>query len=59
MLDVRKLRILREVDRRGSIAAPADALRYTPSAVSQQLAALQAGAGVTLLERVGVACSAR
>jgi DNA-binding transcriptional LysR family regulator len=53
MLDVRKLRILREVETRGSIAAAADALRYTPSAVSQQLAALQAEAGVTLLERVG------
>jgi DNA-binding transcriptional LysR family regulator len=39
--------------RGGSIAAAADALRYTPSAVSQQLAALQGEAGVTLLERVG------
>jgi len=53
MLDVRKLRVLREVDARGTIAAAADALSYTPSAVSQQLAALQAEAGVTLLERVG------
>ncbi|HEY6776700.1 MAG TPA: LysR family transcriptional regulator [Thermoleophilaceae bacterium] len=53
MLDVRKLRVLREVDARGTIAAAADALQYTPSAVSQQLAALQAEAGVTLLERVG------
>jgi DNA-binding transcriptional LysR family regulator len=53
MLDVRKLRVLREVETRGTIAAAADALRYTPSAVSQQLAALQAEAGVTLLERVG------
>jgi DNA-binding transcriptional LysR family regulator len=53
MLDVRKLRILREVETRGSIAAAADALSYTPSAVSQQLAALQAEAGATLLERVG------
>jgi DNA-binding transcriptional LysR family regulator len=53
MLDVRKLRVLREVENRGTIAAAADALQYTPSAVSQQLAALQAEAGVTLLERVG------
>jgi hypothetical protein len=45
MLDVRKLRILREVETRGSIAAAAGALRYTPSAVSQQLAALQVEAG--------------
>jgi DNA-binding transcriptional LysR family regulator len=53
MLDVRKLRVLREVENRGTIAAAADALQYTPSAVSQQLAALQAEVGVTLLERVG------
>jgi DNA-binding transcriptional LysR family regulator len=53
MLDVRKLRVLREVETRGTIAAAADAMRYTPSAVSQQLAALQAEAGVTLIERVG------
>jgi DNA-binding transcriptional LysR family regulator len=53
MLDVRKLRVLREVDTRGTIAAAADAMRYTPSAVSQQLAALQAEAGVPLIERVG------
>lgn len=53
MLDVRKLRVLREVEARGTIAAAADALRYTPSAVSQQLAALQAETGVALLERVG------
>jgi DNA-binding transcriptional LysR family regulator len=53
MLDVRKLRVLREVQARGTIAAAADALQYTPSAVSQQLAALQAEAGVILLERVG------
>jgi DNA-binding transcriptional LysR family regulator len=53
MLDVRKLRVLREVEARGTIAAAADALRYTPSAVSQQLTALQAEAGVPLLERVG------
>jgi DNA-binding transcriptional LysR family regulator len=53
VLDVRKLRVLREVETRGTIAAAAAALRYTPSAVSQQLATLQAEAGVALVERVG------
>src|SRR6266851_4877860 len=41
MLDVRKLRLLRELAHRATIAAVADALAYTPSAVSQQLAALE------------------
>jgi DNA-binding transcriptional LysR family regulator len=53
MLDLRRLRLLRELDERGTIAAVADALRYTPSAVSQQLAMLEREAGVTLLERAG------
>lgn len=53
MLDVRKLRLLRELARRGTIAAVADALAYTPSAISQQLAALEREAGVPLLERAG------
>ena len=53
MLDVRKLRLLRELAHRGTIAAVADALVYTPSAVSQQLAALEREAGVQLLERTG------
>src|ERR1035441_7847252 len=48
MLDVRKLRLLRELAHRGTIAAVADALAYTPSAVSQQLAALEREAGVPL-----------
>ena len=51
MLDVRRLRVLREVALRGSIAAAAEALRFTPSAVSQQLAKLELEAGVPLLER--------
>ena len=51
MLDVRRLRVLCEVARRGSLAAAADALSYTPSAVSQQIAALEREAGTTLLER--------
>ena len=53
MLDVRKLRLLRELAQRGTIAAVAGALNYTPSAVSQQLAALEHEAGVALLERSG------
>src|SRR3954468_16508300 len=53
MLDLRRLRLLRELGERGTIAAVADALRFTPSAVSQQLAMLEREAGVPLLERVG------
>ncbi|GAB2565566.1 LysR substrate-binding domain-containing protein [Nocardia heshunensis] len=53
MLDVRRLRLLRELAHRGTIAAVADALTYTPSAVSQQLTALEREAGVPLLERTG------
>jgi DNA-binding transcriptional LysR family regulator len=53
MIDLRRLRLLRELRERGTIAAVADALSYTPSAVSQQLAALEREAGVQLLERVG------
>jgi DNA-binding transcriptional LysR family regulator len=51
MLDVRRLRVLCEVAHRGSLAAAAHALSYTPSAVSQQIAALEREAGATLLER--------
>lgn len=53
MLDVRKLRLLRELAHRGTIASVADALNYTPSAVSQQLTALEREAGTPLLERTG------
>jgi DNA-binding transcriptional LysR family regulator len=51
VLDVRRLRVLREVARRGSIAAAADALSFTSSAVSQQIAVLERETGVVLLER--------
>ena len=51
MLDLRRLRLLREFRLRGSIAATAAALGYTPSAVSQQLAALEREAGAPLLDR--------
>ena len=53
MLDLRRLRLLHELHARGTIAAVADALRYTPSAVSQQLAVLEREAGVPLLEKAG------
>ncbi len=53
MLDVRKLRLLRELAHRATITAVAEALCYTPSAVSQQLAALEREAGVPLLQRTG------
>src|SRR5919202_4491531 len=53
MLDLRRLRLLRELHERGTIAAVADALQYTPSAVSQQLAVLEREAGVRLLDRAG------
>ena len=51
MLDVRRMRVLREVAVRGSFSAAADALAYTQSAVSQQIAALEREAGTTLVER--------
>ena len=53
MLDLRRLRLLRELSERGTIASVADALQFTPSAVSQQLAMLEREAGVPLLERAG------
>ncbi|WP_369638718.1 LysR family transcriptional regulator, partial [Nocardia sp. JMUB6875] len=53
MLDVRRLRLLRELAHRKTIAAVAEALTYTPSAVSQQLTALEREAGVPLLDRTG------
>lgn len=53
MLELRRLRLLRELHERGTVAAVADALQFTPSAVSQQLAMLEREAGVQLLERAG------
>ncbi len=53
MLSVWRLQLLREVARRGTIAAAANAMNLTPSAVSQQLAALEREVGTDLLERVG------
>jgi DNA-binding transcriptional LysR family regulator len=51
MLNVPRLRVLREVAQRGSFSAAADALSYTQSAVSQAVATLEAETGTTLLER--------
>jgi DNA-binding transcriptional LysR family regulator len=51
MLNVSRLRVLSEVARRGSFSGAADALSYTQSAVSQQIAALEAETGMTLLQR--------
>jgi DNA-binding transcriptional LysR family regulator len=51
MLDVRRMRVLREVAQRGSFSAAADSLAYTQSAVSQQIAALEREAGTRLVER--------
>jgi DNA-binding transcriptional LysR family regulator len=51
MLDTHRLRLLREFAERGTISATAAALGYTPSAVSQQLAALERESGAVLLDR--------
>ena len=53
MLDLRRLRLLRELKISGTIAAVADALAYSSSSVSQQLSLLETEAGVPLLTKVG------
>jgi len=53
VLDLHRLRLLRELKHRGTLAAVAEALAYTPSAISQQLSVLETEAGVPLLERAG------
>jgi molybdate transport repressor ModE-like protein len=53
MLDVRRLRVLREIARHGTIAAAARALHFSASAVSQQIAVLEREANAVLLERNG------
>lgn len=53
MIDVRRLRILREVARGGSFSAAADSLGYTPSAISQQMATLERETATTLVLRTG------
>lgn len=53
MLDIRRLRLLHELRVRGTVAAVAAALSYSPSSVSQQLAALEREAGAVLLVKSG------
>ncbi|MFI7588220.1 LysR family transcriptional regulator [Spongisporangium articulatum] len=53
IMDLRRLRVLREVERRGTVSAAAETLHLTPSAVSQQVAGLARELGVPLLERNG------
>ncbi|MEO7123980.1 MAG: LysR substrate-binding domain-containing protein [Lacisediminihabitans sp.] len=53
MLDVRRLRLLRELQIRGTLAEVAAALSYSPSSVSQQLSLLEKEVGVELLRKTG------
>lgn len=53
MIDLIALTSLRAIDTHGSVVAAADALGFTPSAVSQQVKRLERQTGVPLLERVG------
>ena len=51
--DLHRLRVLRELEERGTLGAVAVALGYTPSAVSQQLGVLEKEVGARLLEKAG------
>lgn len=53
MLDIRRLRLLRELKVRGTLASVATALNFSPSSVSQQLALLEKEVGVELLRKTG------
>ena len=57
MLDVKRMRVLREVAAQGSFSAAAEALAYTQSAVSQQIAALEREAGTRLVEAHRIAAT--
>jgi DNA-binding transcriptional LysR family regulator len=52
-MDLKRLRILRELSDRGTVGATAEAMDVTPSAVSQQLKTLQDELGVVLVEKSG------
>lgn len=52
-MDLRRLRVLVELSRLGTMRAVADALQYGTSAVSQQVAALERDVGTTLIEPDG------
>jgi DNA-binding transcriptional LysR family regulator len=51
MLNHARLSVFRELARRGSFTAAADALSYTQSAISQQISALEREVGAVLVER--------
>ena len=51
MLDVRRMKVLREVAACGSFSGAAESLSFTQSAISQHVAALEREAGATLVER--------
>jgi len=51
--DLQRLRILRELAKRRTLTAVADALGYSPSAMSQQMAVLEKEAGTALMQRAG------
>jgi DNA-binding transcriptional LysR family regulator len=53
VIDVRRLKVLQAVVETGSVSAAAELMSYSPSAVSQQLSALEHETGVRLFERVG------
>ncbi|WP_436529665.1 LysR family transcriptional regulator [Actinoplanes sp. HUAS TT8] len=53
MLEIRRLILLRELAVRGTLAAVAEALNFTPSAVSQQLSQLERETGTVLLRKAG------
>jgi len=53
MLDLKRLRLLSELSKRGTIAEVATVVGYTPSAISQSLTQLERETGVALLERDG------
>lgn len=53
MYDLHRLRVLRELKYRGTLAEVARALSYSPSSISQQLTLLEAEVGVPLLDPVG------
>ena len=53
MLDIRRLRVLKAVVDTGSVTGAAQRLSYSPSAISQQIGALEREAGTALLEKIG------
>lgn len=53
MLEIRRLVLLRELAIRGTLAAVAEALNFSPSAVSQQLSLLEKETGMPLLRKAG------